>query len=670
MKVRSERGREALYIGCVYMPTDSASISVVDSCFERLKEDVLSFREKGKVVLLGDFNARVGRSVQIDDVIGMFGEDMRNASGNRLLSFLNKVELIICNGRKLVSEPEWTRVRPSLKQKSIIDYIITDAQLLEVSGNVHVDRTDIGSSDHFLVWMELGRATKTSKKRKRVIRRWRLDRFGDDEVKLSYQNALRAEVHRFSENIRSKVERGMKGQELVNEVVMEWESVVNRVAKCELGEKMIVCGRAARWWDEQIKDRINTSWEVYRKVVNGQEDLWDEYCRLHKKIKQLVIEKKLNIWNELVEKVNTDFDENRKEFWAFVGRKTKGKKKNIASLKSDTGMSITSTRGKLEVLQKHYQLLSKMSVDSEFDADWKEEVEDSVGGYSSLSEEAGDAFLDKEVEKGEITKCVRKLKNNKTGGSDGIVGELLKYDGSGMVDLLEQLFSVIWQEEIVPRQWRDGLIVNIFKKGDREDPGNYRGITLLSVVGKVFCKILNNRLVQCLDKEGALHEGQAGFRLNRGCMDNVYTLNEIVQGRLREDKKTYAFFLDIQKAYDTVWHDGLWYKLWDMGVKGRMWRVIKKMYMSSRSAVLLEGEKSHSFNVDQGVAQGCSLSPILFSVFINDLLKEVEQAELGIQLSSGKTFGGMLFADDFVGVSDSKESLQKLIDVVYSYCSK
>ena len=112
-------------------------------------------------------------------------------------------------------------------------------------------------------------------------------------------------------------------------------------------------------------------------------------------------------------------------------------------------------------------------------------------------------------------------------------------------------------------------------------------------IGKVFCKILNNRLVECLDKEGALYEGQTGFRLNRGCMD-VYTLNEIVQGRLREDKKTYAFFLDIQKAYDTVWHDGLWYKLWDMGVKGRMWRVIKKMYTSSRSAVLLEGVKSDS----------------------------------------------------------------------------
>ena len=110
----------------------------------------------------------------------------------------------------------------------------------------------------------------------------------------------------------------------------------------------------------------------------------------------------------------------------------------------------------------------------------------------------------------------------------------------------------------------------------------------------MFGKILNNRLVQCLDK-GALHEGQTGFRLNRSYMDNniMYTLNEIVQGRLKEDKKTYAFVLNIyiaiQKAYDTMWRDGLWYKLWDMGVKGRMWHVIKKRYVSSRSGVLLEG---------------------------------------------------------------------------------
>ena len=111
-----------------------------------------------------------------------------------------------------------------------------------------------------------------------------------------------------------------------------------------------------------------------------------------------------------------------------------------------------------------------------------------------------DDILDGEIDSAEISRCLRKLKNNKTGGSDGLVGELLKYGGSGMVDLLQQLFSVIWREEIVPPQWREGLIVNLFKKGDKEDPGNYRGITLLSVVGKVFCKMLNDRLVKHLDE--------------------------------------------------------------------------------------------------------------------------------------------------------------------------
>ena len=109
------------------------------------------------------------------------------------------------------------------------------------------------------------------------------------------------------------------------------------------------------------------------------------------------------------------------------------------------------------------------------------------------------------------------------------------------------MFSVVWHEETIPRE-----------------------------------EVLNSRLVHCLDKEGALHEGQAGFRVNRSCMDNVYTLNIIVQGRLKEDKETYAFF-DVQKAYDTVWRDGLWLKLWDMGVKGKMWRVIKKMHEAFRS---------------------------------------------------------------------------------------
>ena len=148
--------------------------------------------------------------------------------------------------------------------------------------------------------------------------------------------------------------------------------------------------------------------ELYKKVINSREDLWDEYCRLRKEVKELVREKKLNIWRGDVEKANTDFDGSKKEFWAFVGRRTKGKReKNIPLLKSEAGVSVTSTRGKLEILQRHYQQLGKLSSDSNFDAEWKEEVESNVSRYGSMSELREDEFLDKEIE---IVKCIRKLR--------------------------------------------------------------------------------------------------------------------------------------------------------------------------------------------------------------------------------------------------------------------
>ena len=107
-----------------------------------------------------------------------------------------------------------------------------------------------------------------------------------------------------------------------------------------------------------------------------------------------------------------------------------------------------------------------------------------------------------------------------------------------------------------------------------------------------------------------------------------------------------------------------------MGVKGKMWRVIKTMYNSYRNAVLLEGEMSSTFRVEQGVAQGCSLAPIVFSVFISDLLEEIDRGQIGIQLKSGNKVGGLLFADDFVGITESSKILQCLIDIIYEFCSK
>ena len=106
IKVHGGRGREALYIGCIYMTTTTASASTMDACYENLKEDVLIFKEEGTVLLLGDFNARVGKASEIDDVIGMFGEETSNNNGEKLFSFLTEVDLVSCNGHTFATEPE------------------------------------------------------------------------------------------------------------------------------------------------------------------------------------------------------------------------------------------------------------------------------------------------------------------------------------------------------------------------------------------------------------------------------------------------------------------------------------------------------------------------------------------------------------------------------------
>ena len=110
-----------------------------------------------------------------------------------------------------------------------------------------------------------------------------------------------------------------------------------------------------------------------------------------------------------------------------------------------------------------------------------------------------------------------------------------------MVNLLKAVYEVVWTGESVSRLWRQGLIVSFYKKGDAEDLGNYRGITLLNVVGEVFCKILNNRLVVILGSKRALHEGQAGFREKRSCVANIFSLTKIIQGKMREGQSTYTF---------------------------------------------------------------------------------------------------------------------------------
>jgi hypothetical protein len=124
------------------------------------------------------------------------------------------------------------------------------------------------------------------------------------------------------------------------------------------------------------------------------------------------------------------------------------------------------------------------------------------------------------------------------------------------------------------------------------------------------------------------------------------TLKEILRKRKNSDKKTFLLFVDFRKAFDTVWHDGLWKRLWDCGIQGKAWRVVKNLYSSIQSRGV-DNQESKAVQMRQGVRQGCPLSPVLFNCFINELAKKLRDTNMGLQVED-KLINALLYADDVV----------------------
>lgn len=279
-----------------------------------------------------------------------------------------------------------------------------------------------------------------------------------------------------------------------------------------------------------------------------------------------------------------------------------------------------------------------------------------------------DEDLDGQITEKEVRESLSHIGLGKSPGIDGIVPEILRKGGEEMFRCVFELCSFVWEKEEIPKDWTRGIIFPILKDGDKRDTENYRGITLLSVVGKIYTHVLNTRLSKWLEKNKILEEEQSGFRGGRGCVDQLFTLVEILKNRGK--KGTFCCFLDVRKAFDRVFRDGLWYKLYEEGVQGKMWRVLRNIYRKVESCVLVGGELSDWINVETGVRQGCVLSPLLYSIFINGLIKKLKSSGLGVKVSGEVTLECLFFADDIVLISENKENLQKLLDIVDKYSRK
>ena len=170
----------------------------------------------------------------------------------------------------------------------------------------------------------------------------------------------------------------------------------------------------------------------------------------------------------------------------------------------------------------------------------------------------------------EIGKCIAKLKNAKYCGFDEIINEYIKVSKAQMLPIYVGLFNLILNTGTIPEVWSKGKIMPIYKNnGDSTNPDNYRPISILSCLGKLFTALLSERLSTFIEENAILKENQAGFRKHYSTTDHIFALYSLIEILKHEKKKLFCSFIDLSKAFDSVWRIGLWRKLLDNSIDGK-----------------------------------------------------------------------------------------------------
>ena len=343
-----------------------------------------------------------------------------------------------------------------------------------------------------------------------------------------------------------------------------------------------------------------------------------------------------------------------KDYWKYLNSLNKSKKTKTPPIES---------------LHDFFQELNSAQIPEDDDA-----IDGILNGIN-LNDD--DQFLNTPITPAEILKCIQTLKNSKAPGSDEVLNEYIKYTKLQLLPIYVRLFNLVLNTGIIPEKWVEGMIMPIYKnKGDPMNPENYRPITLLSCLGKLFTAVLNERLNKFLNYNSILLQNQAGFRKHYSTSDHIFVLHSIFELLKLKKKKLFCAFVDFSKAFDSVWRVGLWNKLLQTEINGKFFQVIYNLYQNIKSCITLNGTNSTYFESFIGLRQGENLSPVLFSIFLNDLepfLQDKNDTGIEFELHTENVyffikFVVLLYADDTAIICDSPEEFQITLNNFVDYC--
>ena len=262
------------------------------------------------------------------------------------------------------------------------------------------------------------------------------------------------------------------------------------------------------------------------------------------------------------------------------------------------------------------------------------------------------------------------MKGNKAPGPDGVLVEYLKVFAETYEDILLKILRQLFSKSVYPDQWNSNFLKPIYKKGDVEDPDNYRGLAIGSALAKLFSLILLKRLTKYIDKNKLISTKQIGFMKGARTSDHIFLLQTIIEKVVKKTKgKLYAAFIDFKKAYDTVDREKLFNRLKQLGIRGIYLNNIIAMYKNTSYKIKLTNGFLDPLECNLGLKQGCPLSPMLFNLYIDDV-ENIFDDQCNPVILQEEKIHHFLYADDLVILSETADGLQRSLNKLSEYAKQ
>ncbi|KAK3506921.1 hypothetical protein QTP70_031225 [Hemibagrus guttatus] len=603
-----------------YAPQVGCELEEKERFWSELDEVMESIPTGERVVIGADFNGHVGEGNTGDEeVMGKFGVKERNLEGQMVVYFAKRMDMGVVN--TYFQKREEHRVTyKSGGRRTQVDYILCRrGNLKEISDCKVVVGESVARQHRMVVCrMTLMVCKKKRSKIEKKTKWWKLKK------------------EECCEEFRQKLRQALGGQVVLPD---DWETTAEVIR--ETGRKVLGVSSGRRkedketwWWNEEVQDSVQRKrlakkkWDMDRTEENRQ-----EYKELQRRVKREVSKAKQKAYDELYTRLDTR--EGEKDLYRLARQRDRDGKdvQQVRVIKDRDGRVLTSE----ESVQRRWKEYFEELMNEE------NEREKRVEGVNSVEQK-----VDK-IRKDEIRKALKRMKSGKAVGPDDIPVEVWKCLGEAAVEFLTSLFNRVLESERMPEEWRRSVLVPIFKnKGDVQSCSNYRGIKLMSHTMKLWERVVEARLRKVVE----ICEQQYGFMPRKSTTDAIFALRILMEKYRDGQKELHCVFVDLEKAYDRVPREELWYCMRKSGVAEKYVRVVQDMYERSRTVVRCAVGQTEEFKVEVGLHQGSALSPFLFAIVMDQLSEEVRQ----------ESPWTMMFAEDIVICSESREQVEENLE--------